>query len=159
VLFRSRGYSPKTVALARRFFSGQIRPGEMRVGLMRFGGAYYHRAGIRLLARELIAERGTKMRPEAVIFAGRHLLNDWTVMDRLGEIVAPTLVIAGRDDFLFPPEHQVELAAGIPNAHLRIIERAGHNPHVERPDEVMAAVRGFLRGDFAQASAAASTSP
>ena len=78
------------------------------------------------------------MRPEALIFAGRHLLKGWTVMDRLGEITVPTLVMAGRDDFLFPPEHQVELAAGIPNARLRIIERAGHNPHSERPAEVMA---------------------
>jgi pimeloyl-ACP methyl ester carboxylesterase len=39
--------------------------------------------------------------------------------------------MAGRDDFLFPPERQVQLAAGIPNARLRIIERAGHNPHSE----------------------------
>ena len=65
-------------------------------------------------------------------------------MDRLGEITVPTLVMAGRDDFLFPPEHQEQLAAGIPNARLRIIERAGHNPHAERPAEVMEAVRDFV---------------
>jgi pimeloyl-ACP methyl ester carboxylesterase len=81
---------------------------------------------------------------EALIFAGRHLLNGWTVMDRLSEIKVPTLVMAGRDDFLFPPEHQVELAAGIPNARLRIIERAGHNVLSERPAEVMEAVRDFI---------------
>ena len=86
----------------------------------------------------------TKMRPEALIFAGRHLLKNWTVMDRLGDIAVPTLVMAGRDDFLFPPEHQVALAAGIANAQLRIIERAGHNAHEERPAEVMAAVRDFV---------------
>jgi hypothetical protein len=65
-------------------------------------------------------------------------------MDRLGEIRVPTLVMAGRDDFIFPPEHQGQLAAGVPGARLRIIERAGHNPHAERPDEVMEAVREFL---------------
>jgi proline iminopeptidase len=84
------------------------------------------------------------LRPEAVIFAGRNLAKGWTVMDRLGEIKVPTLVMAGRDDFVFPPEHQLELAARIPNARLRIIERAGHNPHSERPDEVMEAVRDFI---------------
>jgi proline iminopeptidase len=61
----------------------------------------------------------SKMRPEALIFAGRHLLRGWTVMDRLGEITVPTLVMAGRDDFVFPPECQLELAAGIPGARLR----------------------------------------
>ena len=143
-ILAGRGYSPATVRLVRRFFAGRIAPAEMLPALMRFGSAYYHRAGPLVLARELFAERRARLRPEALIFAGRRLLPGWTVMDRLGEIATPTLVIAGRDDFLFPPEHQVELAAGIPNAQLRIIERAGHNAHAERPEAVMAAIRGFL---------------
>ena len=88
-------------------------------------------------ARMMFAERRSKMRPEALIWAAPHLLKGWTVMDRLGEITVPTLVMAGRDDFVFPPEHQAQLAAGIPNARLQIIERAGHNPHDERTAEVM----------------------
>ena len=55
-----------------------------------------------------------------------------------------SLVLAGRHDFLFPPEHQAALAAGIPNARLEIIERAGHNPQMERPAEVIEAVRCFM---------------
>ena len=82
---------------------------------MRIGGAYYHHPSIRLLARDMLhGGWQAKMRPEALIFAGRHLVKGWTVMDRLGEITVPTLVMAGRDDFIFPPEHQAELAAGIP---------------------------------------------
>ena len=84
------------------------------------------------------------MRPEALIFAGPAHAQG---LDRDGPArrdPAPTLVLAGRDDFLFPPEHQAQLAAGIPNARLRIIERAGHNPHAERPGEVIEAIRDFL---------------
>jgi proline iminopeptidase len=65
-------------------------------------------------------------------------------MDRLSEINVPTLVMAGRDDFLFPPEHQVALRAGIPNAQLELIERAGHEAPSERPAEVIRAVRDFM---------------
>jgi proline iminopeptidase len=72
------------------------------------------------------------------------MMRGWSVMDRLGQIRVPTLVIAGHDDFLFPPESQALLAAGIPNARLRIIERAGHNPQAERPIETLAAVADFL---------------
>jgi proline iminopeptidase len=82
-----------------------------------------------------------------MIFAGRHLLRGWSVMDRLDQITVPTLVVAGRDDFVFPPECQLELAAGIPNARLQIIERAGHNPHSEQPAEVMQALRAFISAD------------
>jgi proline iminopeptidase len=86
----------------------------------------------------------TKSRPEAQIFTFSQLLRGWTVMDRLSEIQVPTLVLAGRDDFQFPPEHQAALAAGIPTAHLEIIERAGHNLPTERPREVIQAVRDFM---------------
>lgn len=145
-ILAGRGYSPRTVKLVRRFFAGQIMPKEMLPAMMRFGGAYYHRHSVLAVARQLIhGEWRAKTRPEALIFAGRELLNDWTVMDRLGEITVPTLVLAGRDDFLFPPEHQVQLAAGIPDAQLRIIERAGHNAHDERTAEVLGTVTRFIR--------------
>jgi len=96
------------------------------------------------LGRELL-EGGWRMRtrPEALVFGGR-MMRGWSVMDRLGEIDVPTLVLAGRDDFLFPPESQALLVAGIPSSRLRIIERAGHNPQSERPVETLAAVRDFL---------------
>ena len=140
-LLARRGYGPRTVELARRFFNGQIAPNEMMPALLRFGRAYYHDPNLVLLAREML--RGgwrTKVRPEALIFAGRQLFKGWTVMDRLDQITVPTLVLAGRDDFLFPPEHQRQLAAGIPGARLQIIERAGHNAHSEQPAEVLKAV-------------------
>jgi pimeloyl-ACP methyl ester carboxylesterase len=144
-LLAGRGYSPKKVELVRRWFNGEFAPREMLPILMRIGDAYSYNPSLWLTARDLIrGEWHSKMRPEALIFAGRHLLKGWTVMDRLSEIKVPTLVTAGRDDFIFPTEHQLELVAGIPNARLQIIERAGHNPHLEQPADVMRAIRGFI---------------
>jgi pimeloyl-ACP methyl ester carboxylesterase len=115
----SRGYSPEKVELVRRWFKGEFPPRQMPLILMRIGSAYYSRPSLSLVNRGLIQGGWrSKMRPEALIFAGRHLLNGWTVKDRLGEITVPTLIVAGRDDFIFPPEHQRELAAAIPRAHL-----------------------------------------
>jgi proline iminopeptidase len=147
-LMAKRGFNEKKTELVRRWFSGDFEPDEMVPILLRIGGAYSYRSGLPSLIDTLReALRGgwrMKMQPEALIFAGRYLLRGWTVMDRLGEIAAPTLVIAGRDDFIFPPEHQAELAAGIPNASLEIIERAGHNPHTERAAEVISCIEAFL---------------
>jgi proline iminopeptidase len=144
-----RGYSQKTVDLARRLFHGEIAPAEMVPAMMKFGRAYYHRLSPLMLARELFHLRKTKIRPEALIFGFGQLLKDWSVMDRLSDIRVPTLILAGRDDFEFPPEHQAALAAGIPNARLRIIEHAGHNAPSEQPAEVMDAVRRFIAGEAA----------
>ena len=139
-----RGFSPATVAVARRFYSGRIASKDFVRAVMRLMPAYDHRFSLLRLAREML-EGGWRqqMRPEALIFGGQ-MMRGWSVMDRLDEIHLPTLVIAGHDDFLFPPESQAYLAAGIPNAQLRIIERAGHNPQTERPTETLAAIADFL---------------
>jgi proline iminopeptidase len=149
----ARGYGPKTVAVARRFYSGRIRPAEFVRASLRLLPAYDHRFSLVRLARELL-EGGWRMqpRPEALVFGGQ-MMRGWSVMDRLGEIRIPTLVIAGHDDFLFPPESQALLAAGIPGARLQIIERAGHNPQSERPTETLAAVAEFLDGAAVASSA------
>ena len=47
-------------------------------------------------------------------------------------IIAPTLVIHGTADPMFPPEHGRALAAEIPGANLLLLEGAGHG--VERHD-------------------------
>jgi len=152
-LLAKRGYGPRKAELAWRLFHGEFAPHEMLPILVRIGDAYFHHPSLWLTTKDLIhGEWRLKMRPEAMIFAAQRLLRDWTVMDRLGEITAPTLLMAGRDDFIFPPEHQIELAAGIPNARLRIIERAGHNPHSEQPDDVMPAVRQFILANLPQSA-------
>jgi proline iminopeptidase len=142
-----RGFGPRTVRLAERFLNGQIAPWEYFPSLMSLAGAYNPHTSLPSAVRHMVAERRSKLRPRAFIFTLTRLYRGWTVMDRLAEIEARTLVIAGRDDFLWPPEHQAQLAAGIPNAQLRIIERAGHNPHDEQPAQVMAAIRSFFTSD------------
>jgi proline iminopeptidase len=143
-LLAERGFPAETVELAERYFRGEIPPNAMMRSVLRLGKAYNPYTSLLGLLRSLPVGVRVRMRPEAFIFGFRSLTPGWSVMDRLGEISAPTLVLAGRDDFIFPPEHQEQLAAGIPNAQLRIIDRAGHNPHDEQRAEVMAAVRGFL---------------
>lgn len=144
-LLAKRGYSPSAVHAARRFYNGQVTPDEYYTTVMKFLSAYFYRNILLAMAQEVFSKGlHPKLRPEATIFGYSTLLNGWTVMDRLGEIETPTLVLAGRHDFLFPPEHQAALAAGIPNARLEIIERAGHNPQMEQPAEVIEAVRRFV---------------
>lgn len=141
-----RGFDLQTVALARRFFRGEIEPKEMLLAMRRFGGAYYHQPSWSLLLREMLIGLRMKTRPEALIFGYSTLLKDWDIMDRLGEIQPPTLVMAGEHDFQFPPEHQRALAAAIPNASLRIIDQAGHNVQSEKPEIVVDEINNFLKG-------------
>jgi proline iminopeptidase len=147
-LLARRGYSPDKVELVRRWENGEFTPQEYIPIALKIREVYGHGSFLRQTVHDAARGQGRpKARPQAWIFVGRQLWKGWTVMDRLGEISVPTLVIAGRDDVFFPPEHQGQLAAGIPRARLQIIERAGHVAYSERPAEVMAAVTDFISAD------------
>jgi proline iminopeptidase len=143
-ILAKRGFSAAAVQAARRFYSGQITSENYQRTVMKFASGCFYcmlRLGI---VREMLVGPHTVYRPEALIFGYSQLLDGWTVMDRLDEIETPTLVLAGRYDFLFPPEHQAILVDRLPNAQLELIECAGHNPHMEQPAETMRAIRNFV---------------
>jgi proline iminopeptidase len=145
-MLAKRGFSPAAVEAARQFYNGRLAPDEVFGAALKFARAYYYRASRLALIRQIPAGFKAKMQPEAQIFGFGQLLSGWAVMDRLGEIETPTLVLAGRDDFQFPPEHQAILADRLPNAQLTLIERAGHNAPMERPAEVIRVLTQFMAG-------------
>ncbi|WWR57650.1 3-oxoadipate enol-lactonase [Saccharopolyspora sp. SCSIO 74807] len=58
------------------------------------------------------------------------------LLPKLGEITAPTLVIAGRDDPATPPPHAELIGAEIPGAQVEILSDASHLANAERPEPV-----------------------
>ena len=64
--------------------------------------------------------------------------------ERIGKITAPTLVLVGKEDILTPVKMSEELAAGIPNAELVILEGGGHMSQSEVADKFNQAVLDFL---------------
>ncbi len=65
------------------------------------------------------------------------LLESLDVTPHLASIHAPTLVIAGEHDRVFPVEHSRAIAAAIRNAQLVIVPDTGHGLLFERPEEVL----------------------
>lgn len=66
---------------------------------------------------------------------------DSMVIDRLAEITCPVVVIGGTEDRPVYLAGVRYLGERLPQATLVEIEGAGHEPHLDRPDEVTAALR------------------
>jgi 3-oxoadipate enol-lactonase len=58
----------------------------------------------------------------------------WDFRDRLGDIRAPTLVVAGAEDPSTPLDHAELLAREIPDAKLVVLSAAAHLANVERAE-------------------------
>lgn len=74
-------------------------------------------------------------------------LGDFDLVDKLGAVKAPVLIIHGVADVI-PVRASQFWAVGYPNARLLLIEKSGHISHVERADVFFPAVETFLAGEY-----------
>lgn len=80
------------------------------------------------------------------------LLGDFTacdrfdLMERLGDIRLPTLVLVGDQDQMTPVKYGQHLAQAIPGARMQVIPGAGHMLYLEQPRLVNQAIAEFMAG-------------
>lgn len=74
-------------------------------------------------------------------------VRDHDASDRLGEVTAPTLVLGGSEDRLFPASVLRGTKAALPDATLALLSGAGHAVASEHRRTFDRAVRRFLRGE------------
>ena len=83
------------------------------------------------------------MDPIAFGAFGAAMFDQNPLLDRLEEIVCPTLVMVGEGDTGFLASSE-ELVRGIPGARVAMIANAGHQPQLENPDAWLDAIRAHL---------------
>jgi L-proline amide hydrolase len=71
-------------------------------------------------------------------------MKDWTIEDRLADIVAPTLLISGRHDEA-TPEVVRPYVERVPDIRWVLFKDSSHMPHVEEKALCLATVSGFLK--------------
>jgi len=70
----------------------------------------------------------------------------WETCSILGEIRVPALILCGRLDTLISPAQSGYLHDHIKNSEFHFIEKSGHLPNIENPEEFNRLLQGFLSG-------------
>ena len=99
--------------------------------------------------REEVRRIAAANRPAGVAAALRAMAARPDSTDLLPTIGVPTLVVAGAEDSLTPPDVARAMAAAIPGAGYVEIAGAGHLSNLEQPEAFTAALRAFLEGPAA----------
>lgn len=90
-------------------------------------------------------ERRLVQRATLARFTWQPYWHDPKLPGRLRRIAAPTLVLWGAADRFIPLAHAQEFTTRIPGATLRLIQGAGHLPHLEQPERFGQAVSEFVK--------------
>lgn len=97
-----------------------------------------HPDALRRYAEEVVSN------DPAVVAATFRALADFDAHERLGEVVAPTLIVAGAQDPALGPDAARELAAAIAGATVEVLPDVGHTLHLETPERFARLVIEFL---------------
>lgn len=68
----------------------------------------------------------------------------YNMEDELAGITTPTLLVWGKNDIVTPPEVARTFKEKLPDAQLKWIDKCGHAPMLERPDEFVRHLNDFL---------------
>src|SRR3984893_15498861 len=107
----------------------------------------------RLFAPEFQAKHPDLMRDRRAAFlktdpdvfrAACTALAELDLRPELGQVKVPVLVLVGEHDEATPPPMSHELAAGLPNARLKIIAGCAHVPQLQVPEMFLEAIGEFL---------------
>jgi pimeloyl-ACP methyl ester carboxylesterase len=131
------------------FFRGLVRLGLLVAAPMSWTGRWVAgglfpgpgRGPMRELAAQRIAANSRRSYLRTVSAIVR-----FDVSGRLGEIRAPTLVVAGAQDQTAPLVSKIELATGIEGARIEIVEGSGHATPIDAPEAFNSLLLRFLEG-------------
>jgi pimeloyl-ACP methyl ester carboxylesterase len=88
--------------------------------------------------------QGLRQTPPAVTHGDYSACNQFDIMDRIGDIRVPTLVVTGDADKLTPPKYGAFLRDRIPGAQMAVIAGAGHMLALENPEALIGHLGAFL---------------
>lgn len=75
---------------------------------------------------------------------GCEVTANWNSSSRLPNVRAPTLIVAGAHDVIFPPSESEIILRSIPGSTLIVLNCSGHHPYAEEPAEFETALRRWF---------------
>jgi proline iminopeptidase len=136
--------TPEQIALCEDLFAGRIETqDDMRRYFEVMGPLYscsFDAAGAKSRLGRAI------LNPEAFnrVYGPKGCLRNFDLRPQLAAIEAPTLIIAGRHDWICPPEFSEEIQACIADADLRIFEHSSHAVVGDETQQCLDAIAGFV---------------
>lgn len=126
---------------------GLLMAVSTRVPFKLFVAANIQRAFAPGYPREEIREyiRASAATPREVVMTLYGAMRAFDVLDRLGEISTPVLLVHGYHDIQLPVSQMLRMAKACQDAEVRILD-AGHELPVEKPAELTATLDRFLTG-------------
>ena len=138
--------TPEQIAVCAQLWAGQLDTDEKLRNYYEVMGPLY------ALKFDPVAAAAGRARgilaPDAInqAFGPGGFLQTYDLRPELAAITAPTLIIAGQQDWICPPEFSEEIHRLIPHSQLQVFENSSHSLRVDEPQRLITSIRAFVQG-------------
>ena len=136
--------TPEQVALVEDLYAGRIdTPEKLRDYHHAMGPLYSERFDAKVSLERL--HRGIHSSDALnAAFAPGGFMHTYDLRPQLAAIRTPTLIIAGKHDWICAPEFSEEIHRLIPGSKLRIFEQSSHSVRVDEPERLRGEILEFV---------------
>jgi proline iminopeptidase len=139
----SRG-TPQQRALCDDLYAGRLDAPEKLRDYHHHMGPLYSRRYDPAGSTERLARAVHSPEPLNAAFGPGGFMHTMDLRPQLAAIKAPTLIIAGRHDWICAPEFSEEIHRLIPGSVLHIFEDSSHSVRVDEPDRLRSEIAAFI---------------
>lgn len=138
-----RGTEEQRLVCEKLWAGGFWTDAEMRE-FYRIMGPLYSRAYDEAKAAPARARAMNAPEPLNRAFGPDGFLRRFDLRPEFGRIGAPTLILAGRHDWICPPEFSEEIHQLVPGSQLQIFENSSHSIRSDEPGPMLDAIERFV---------------
>ena len=139
-----RNAAPRNSSALRNLWAGEIRTSDALRHYFEVMGPLYARRNDPVAAKAGLARAIHTPEPLNRAFGPGGFLRDFDLRPELSRITAPTLILAGRHDWICPVEFSEELHQLIPGSELIVFAESSHSVRVDAPEAMVGAIREFV---------------
>lgn len=138
--------TPEQQRACARLWSGTFETAEQMADYYAAMGPFYSRRHDPAAAQAVRGRSIYAPEPLNRAFGPGGVLRSFDLRPEVARIAVPTLILAGRHDWICPPEFSEEIHRLIPGSRLRIFEDSSHSIRADEPEALNAAIREFVAG-------------
>jgi proline iminopeptidase len=136
--------TPEQIAQCDQLFARAIDTPQKMRRYFEVMGSLYTRKTDPGLSKEALERAILSPEPWNKAYEPGGFLRSFDLRPELAKITAPTLILAGRYDWICAPEFSEEIHRLIPGSDLRIFEESSHSIAGDEPEKFFDAVAGFV---------------
>ena len=142
-ILKERG-TPKQIKTAERLWNGDFKNLKQVMDYFNVMDSLYSEKA-KKKGHAVFGRSQTVWSYEALNEGFGGFLRDYNFIPHLKKITCPTLVLAGKHDWICPPSQSKTIAKHIPNAKLKIFNNSSHAVAVDAHKEYIKSIQQFLK--------------